>query len=237
MNVLVVGGSGGIGAALVSAYAADQAVQELVATRRGEPDAQSASASWLALDLCRQDSIERAGKEIRSAMEHLDLVIFASGVLQSDSARAEKSLEQIRLSALQASSTVNALGPLCMLAELAAPLRASTAPKVVFLSAQIGSIEDNGLGGWYGYRMAKAALNMGVKTAAIEVSRWRNDATLVALHPGTTLTKLSEPFVRRRRKPPASAPQAAEKIAAFVRRMTPDMNGGFYRCDGCRLPW
>ena len=93
---------------------------------------------------------------------------------------------------------INAGAPLTLFSRLQPILKRSNQPKVIFLSAQIGSIEDNRSGGWYSYRMSKAALNMGVRTAAIEAERWQNQASVVAVHPGTTRSSLSKPYTSRR---------------------------------------
>jgi NAD(P)-dependent dehydrogenase (short-subunit alcohol dehydrogenase family) len=132
---------------------------------------------------------------------------------------------------------INTVGPLVLFARLETLLKRAQAPKVLFLSAQVGSIEDNRLGGWYSYRAAKAALNQGMRTAAIEAGRWRNGATLVAVHPGTTETPLSQPFLKRRQPPAQSAIDSAEKIWQLADQLDDNLSGSFLRTDGTSLPW
>ena len=102
---------------------------------------------------------------------------------------------------------------------------------------QVGSIEDNQLGGWYSYRMSKAALNMGIKTAAIEIARWRNSPVLIAVHPGTTHSGLSKPFVQRRKAPVQTADAAALRLLALEQSLRPEQHGSFVTLDAKSLPW
>ena len=100
----------------------------------------------------------------------------------------------------------------------------------------MGSIEDNRLGGWYGYRMAKAALNMGVKTLAIESQRWRRAPIIVAVHPGTTKSNLSKPFTAQR-KQLQSAAECGARCYRLIEGLTDTHSGTFLKLDGTQLPW
>lgn len=237
MNVLIVGAGGGIGGALLERLSGRDGACHVFATHRRPVSSAHPAVQWLEADLARAEDIDRAAREIACRAEQLDLTVFTSGLLHTPGMGPEKSLAQVDLERLQQACSANALGPISLLAALEPVLKKTNAPRVVMLSAQVGSIGDNHLGGWYGYRMAKAALNMGVRCAAIEAARWRNDATVVALHPGTTLTGLSRPFVARRSVPPQSVHSAARRIEAFARHLHPDMSGGFYTCEGEELPW
>ena len=237
MNVLLVGAGGGIGGALLEQLTPVNSTNRILATHHRPVSSAHADVEWLTLDFTSTQSIQTAAREITCRTTELDLTIIASGMLHASGIQPEKSLSQVELEQLQQVCSANALGPATLLASLAPVLKRSNAPRIVVLSAQVGSIGDNQLGGWYGYRMAKAALNMGVRCIAIEASRWRNHATVVALHPGTTLTGLSAPFVARRVVPPQSARSAAQRIEAFAQRLKPEMTGGFYQCNGETLPW
>lgn len=239
MNVLIVGGNGGIGAALLGLASADPRVDRLLATHRGPAPVCTGGDQprWLRLDLLEPRSIECAVRDIASEVEHLDLVIFAAGYLHGDHGQPEKSLRALDGDTMQAVMQINALGPLCLFAGLEPLLKKSAGPKIGFLSAQVGSIEDNGLGGWYSYRAAKAALNQGVKTASIELSRWKNDPVVLAIHPGTTATALSEPFLGRRKDSVQTAQASAEKIWRLLDEVRSEQSGTFLKNDGTRLPW
>jgi NAD(P)-dependent dehydrogenase (short-subunit alcohol dehydrogenase family) len=129
---------------------------------------------------------------------------------------------------------VNAIGPAMVMrhfSRLLDPQRGVMA----FLSAKVGSIEDNRLGGWYSYRASKAALNMFVKTAAIELKRTNPNAVILALHPGTVNSRLSKPF--RGAEIGRSACDAATDMLAVIDTLTPAETGRFYAYNGERLPW
>ena len=150
---------------------------------------------------------------------------------------AGKSIASLRIANMEASYRLNASGPLALFARRAPLLKVSSTPRALFLSAQIGSIEDNKLGGWFSYRMAKAALNMGIKTAAIEAQRWRNGAVVLAVHPGTTSSVLSQPFVAQRKRPGRSAADTAQQIYSLLSNVGEAHNGTFLTAEGRELPW
>ena len=223
---VVVGASGGIGAALASALAADPrcaALHEL------------ARSTTPSLDVTDEASIAAAAQRIAGETNELRLVIDATGILEIDGAPPEKALAQLDPARLARAFAVNAIGPALLLKHLA-PLLARDG-KTVFasLSARVGSIGDNRLGGWYGYRASKAALNQVVHTAAIEIARKRPDAVCVALHPGTVATPLSEKFASGHRTVTPDA--AAANLLTVIDRLTPADSGGFYAWDGAPIVW
>ena len=129
------------------------------------------------------------------------------------------------------------VGPLAFFRNCLDLIKAAEQPVVAFLSAQVGSIEDNNSGGWYSYRMSKAALNMAVKSLAIECARFKNHPIVVAIHPGTTRTKLSEPFLKHRKAPVRDAIDSAASILDLVRGLTPEDSGSFLNTRGEIIPW
>jgi NAD(P)-dependent dehydrogenase (short-subunit alcohol dehydrogenase family) len=129
---------------------------------------------------------------------------------------------------------INALGPAMVLARFA-PLLDSSRGVFAVLSAKVGSIGDNRLGGWYSYRASKAALNMFVKTASIEMRRRNPSSVLVALHPGTVNSRLSAPF--KGAEIGRAASDAAADLLRVMDRVGPDDSGGFFSYNGERLPW
>lgn len=238
-NCLLVGASGGIGHALLLRLLDDPEIGHIEATGRTglPPAAQSAGAHWQALDLASDDSIQ--GNRLRwlESLDHLDYLVFATGMLQDEQQRPEKRLAALDGNNAQRSLRVNCIGPLLLLAALEPLLKKAASPKVIFLSAQVGSIEDNELGGWYSYRMAKAALNMGIKSAAIEFSRWRNDPVIMAVHPGTTHSSLSAPFTRNRKQRVRPATETAGNIHHLMKSAHSAHHGGFFTAEGAPLPW
>ena len=238
MNTLIVGASGGIGAAICQQALADEKVSRLLATsRKPESLPKDNKLVPVALDLSDAQSIVSAVETIRADVSHIDRLIVASGYLHDAGLTPEKALRELDGATLQTVLQINAVGPMLVFAALESLLKKATEPKILFLSAQVGSIGDNRLGGWYSYRMAKAALNQGVKTAAVEAARWRNNATLVAVHPGTTQTALSEPFLARRQGKVQTAEVCAELIWQLAEQIGVDASGSFLRADGTNLPW
>jgi NAD(P)-dependent dehydrogenase (short-subunit alcohol dehydrogenase family) len=166
----------------------------------------------------------------------LDLVVVASGLLHSDRIAPEKSYRQLSAAAFEEYFAVNATGP-ALVAKHFLPLLRKDRPAVfAVLSARVGSIGDNLLGGWYGYRASKAALNMIVKTLAIELARTHPKAACVALHPGTVETDLSHRF---RRGVPAeklfSAEIAARHLLGVITGVSASDSGGIFAWDGAAI--
>lgn len=210
MTIVVIGAGGGIGTALADRLEqGGQPVRRL--GRRFEPR----------LDLLDEASIQAAA---HAAGPGLRIVIDATGFLHDDRFQPEKSLRQIDPAHLAHSFAINATGPALLMKHFL-PLLARTGPAVfVTLSARVGSITDNKLGGWYAYRAAKAALNQLVRTAAIELARTRPEAVCVAMHPGTVHTPLSGPFAKSGLDT-QTPDQAAARLLAAIEALTPDRSG------------
>ena len=246
LNVLVIGGSGGIGAELIRQYqlwsaATGQPTQIYATYHNHEPRAES-GVNWLHLDLRSTESIALVGEQLQQLqqtqqIQALDHWICCSGYLHGEFGEPEKAMKSLHGEKLLGDFAVNSIGPLLMLQSSLGLLKKSPLAKAAFLSAQVGSIEDNRSGGWYGYRMSKAALNMGIRCAAIECARWRQPPIIVALHPGTTLSGLSQPFTARRSPAPQSAHACAQDLLALINRLTLEHNGQFLRLNGEVIPW
>ena len=163
------------------------------------------------------------------------LVINAAGLLHGAHGLPEKRLAQLNYAQLEQTFRTNTFGPALVLAHFAPLLARQERSLFAVLSAKVGSIGDNRLGGWYSYRTSKAALNMLVKTAAIELARTHPQAVLAALHPGTVDSHLSAPFRGAEIGRPASA--AAADLLAVLDNLSPETSGGFWAYDGNALPW
>ena len=184
------------------------------------------------LDLERPETIASAATELAAEAPY-QLIVHAAGLLHRDGIKPEKSLSAIELEALQTVFQVNALGPAMVLRHFLPLLDPMGA--MAMLSAKVGSIGDNRLGGWYAYRASKAALNMLIKTAAIELARTRPQSRLLSLHPGTVVSGLSQPFRGASRARPADV--AAAQLLTLIDQLTPADSGHFFAYDGERLPW
>jgi NAD(P)-dependent dehydrogenase (short-subunit alcohol dehydrogenase family) len=166
----------------------------------------------------------------------LTTVIVATGILHSETGSPERSWSQLDSGYLQEVMLVNAIGPALALKHFAPLLAKDQNTTWAMISAKVGSIGDNSLGGWYGYRASKAALNQIVKTASIEMTRRNKLSVCVALHPGTVATKLSEPFSKAGLN--VRSPEiAAEELFNVIEKLHPADTGCFVDYLGNKLPW
>jgi NAD(P)-dependent dehydrogenase (short-subunit alcohol dehydrogenase family) len=166
----------------------------------------------------------------------LTTVVVATGILHSESGSPERSWSQLDSEYLQQVMLVNAIGPALALKHFAPLLAKDQNTTWAMISAKVGSIGDNGLGGWYGYRASKAALNQIVKTASIEMTRRNKLSICVALHPGTVATKLSEPFSKAGLN--VRSPEiAAEELFNVIEKLQPADTGSFVDYLSNKLPW
>ena len=222
---VVIGANGDVGGQLVPALQGSGYSRVLGLSRTSTP----------ALDLTDEASIAEAAAYAASLGE-VRLVIVATGFLHNGQFSPEKSLKQLDPAHMALSFALNAIGPALALKHFL-PL-CPREGRFVFaaLSARVGSIGDNHLGGWHSYRAAKSALNQYLRTAAIELGRTRKDAIVVALHPGTVNTKLTTPFVKNGldvREPEV----AAADVLRVIEGLTPEHNGGFFDHKGERVAW
>ncbi|NMZ56867.1 short-chain dehydrogenase [Pseudomonas lundensis] len=184
------------------------------------------------LDLERPETIASAAIELAAEAPY-HLIVHAAGLLHREGIKPEKSISALEPEALQAVFQVNTLGPAIVLRDFL-PLLAPRGA-MAMLSAKVGSIGDNRLGGWYAYRASKAALNMLIKTASIELARTRPHSRLLSLHPGTVISGLSHPFRVADTARPADV--AAARLLTLIDQLTPADSGHFFAYDGQRLPW
>jgi NAD(P)-dependent dehydrogenase (short-subunit alcohol dehydrogenase family) len=222
-KALVIGASGAIGQAFCQLLRADAGCAGVRELNRG---------SSPALDLEEPASIAAAAAALAEEGPY-QLILHAAGLLHRPGIAPEKSLAAIEADALQAVFQVNALGPALVLRHFLPLLDRQGA--MAMLSAKVGSIGDNRLGGWYAYRASKAALNMLIKTAAIELARSKPKARLLALHPGTVISTLSHPFRGASAARPAE--QAAAEMLRVIDSLGPEHSGSFHAYDGQPLPW
>ncbi len=223
-RALVLGASGAIGDALVQCLQSQSRCASVVGLDRHCAPA---------VDFDDEASVLRAAQALQ-AQGPFHLIINATGLLHTAQFMPEKRLGQLHYAQMEATFRANAFGPALVLAHFA-PLLARERGVLATLSAKVGSIGDNRLGGWYSYRASKAALNMFVKTAAIEVQRSQPQAVLVALHPGTVDSALSQPFRGAEIGRPAGV--AAAEMLAVLDALMPEDSGGFFSYSGERLPW
>ncbi|MEO6199101.1 MAG: SDR family NAD(P)-dependent oxidoreductase [Sphingomicrobium sp.] len=227
-RAIVIGSSGGIGAALASRMED----RGFAVARLSRSAGATGSTTRQPIDITDEASIARAAASLAPGGPY-SVVIVASGLLHDEAAGPEKSLRDLDRGTLLNYFDVNAVGP-ALAAKHFIPLLPRHG-KCIFaaLTARVGSIADNRLGGWYGYRASKAALNMLIKTLAIEASRTRPEAICVGLHPGTVDTPLSKPFQRGVPAAKLFAPDySAEHLLEVMENLTPAQTGHCFAWDG-----
>jgi NAD(P)-dependent dehydrogenase (short-subunit alcohol dehydrogenase family) len=231
---VVLGGTGGIGAALVHALRA-RGQNVLALGRRTTPR----------LDYTEDSTVAEAAQWLQQhLMENgltLERLIVATGFLHGETssgqnAQPERSWQHLDADALSHSFRINAIGPALVMRHFLPLLPRQGRCVAAFLSARVGSIGDNALGGWYAYRASKAALNQLVHTAAIELARRNKDALCIALHPGTVDTGLSQPFAKTglQVRPPEVA---ATELLSVLDGLPAGSSGGFFDHKGLPVPW
>ena len=184
-----------------------------------------------------ESSLQQAFRKF-SELGDFDRIICCVGVLQNSIASPEKNLNQITAEGLEHYFRINSIIPMLCLKHFHPLLSRRSTSVFACLSAMVGSIEDNRLGGWYGYRSSKAALNMLVKTTAIEVARSNKNARVVAIHPGTTVSELSAPFSSNVKQQNYYSPQkTASRIVKVMQELGSEDNGLFFNWNGEKLAW
>ncbi len=221
-EALIIGSSGGIG----------QAVFAECALRHGPGQVVGLSRSNDRLDIRSEESVQAVLDSLKGMFA---LVFVATGALRIGGQWPEKSLRQITAAGLRDQFEVNAMGPALLLKHGVRLLPRDRRAVFAVLSARVGSIGDNRLGGWYGYRAAKAAVNQIVHSAAIEIARTHRDAIVVALHPGTVATAFTSDFVDPADATPPD--EAARNLLDVIDGLTPAETGLFFDYAGKAIPW
>ena len=220
-KALILGASGGVGAALAARLRA-QGVAVTALSRSGD-----------GLDLTRPDTIATHAAALED--QRFDLIFNTTGALVIEGRQPEKTMDAVDPQAMAAHFALNATGVALVIRHFAPLLSREGRPVLASLSARVGSIGDNGLGGWVSYRAAKAAQNQIIRTAAIEWRRRNPRAVLVALHPGTVATPLTAKYAARH--PTISPDESARALLDVIAALTPDDSGSFRDWKGQIVPW
>ena len=232
LRCIVVGSSGGIGAALVEQLAGSPQVARIHALSRSGRSHPSPKVANLTFDFTDEESLVAAAQALQE-VGPFDLIIVATGLLQGEGISPEKNLRALSFEGLSKSFEINTIGP-AMTAKYFVPLLRRD-EKAIFaaLSARVGSITDNRLGGWYAYRASKAALNMMLKTLAIEIGRRFKNQIIVGLHPGTVDTGLSKPFQGNVPEGKLFTPEfSAEKLLGVIDGLSAQDSGNLFDWAG-----
>ena len=247
-RALIVGASGGIGLGFVVACLADENFATVVATYRDRDRAGDLLAlaadhpdrlRAIALDVTDEGQFDGLLETLKQGGDRLHLVVNCVGLLHDGPVfQPEKRLEQLSAVQLLRYLQVNSVPTALLAQRLVSLFRHGDRSVFATVSAKVGSIGDNYLGGWYGYRASKAALNMLIKTSAIEYKRRSPNTILAALHPGTTDTTLSKPF--QRNVPPGklfSCDRTVSQLMDIIYHLDSSHSGEFFSWDGTPLPW
>ncbi len=245
-RVVIAGASGAIGSALVDAILADSPECRVVGLCRDPGRAPEhlrrservTLVPWDAKDSTSLAAVTEALELVFPAKEGVDTLIYAAGLLHSDTMFPEKRLEDLSADAMAQAFAVNTTGFGMLVQALIPWLRHKELKRIAAISAKVGSITDNRLGGWYAYRSSKAALNMLVRGLSVELPRRCRPVACVALHPGTTESGLSEPFRQSLAQLKVHSPaQTADNLLQVLSGVTDEDNGRFLSWDGSELPW
>ena len=219
-KALIIGSSGGIGSAV--AHTLTERGIAVTGLSRGRDG----------LDVTNEASIEAALGALDGTF---DLVFVATGALEINGAEPEKTLRHVTADAMIDQFKLNTVGPSLVLKHAMRLMPRKGRSVFAALSARVGSIGDNRLGGWYSYRTSKAALNQMIHSSAIELARTHKDLICVALHPGTVQTKFTEKYVGH--NPSVPAPEAASHLVSVLEGLTPEDTGKFFDWQGKEVPW
>ncbi len=235
-HVVIAGANGGIGSALVDALLDDPGVARVTALSRQPVEKKHERLHPGIIDFADESSIKAAARDCDG---DIDLVIVATGILhRAPDISPEKRLADVDGRTMAEVLHINTIGPALLAKHFLPQLRRDAKSAFAAISARVGSISDNRLGGWASYRASKAALNMLMRTFSIEQSRTHPGSVVVTLHPGTTDTALSRPFQRNVPEGKLFEPAfVAGKLLAVVDGLAPEDTGGFFAWDASRIEY
>lgn len=222
-RAVVAGSTGGIGAAFVELLKQDANCGEVVDFSR---------STWPAIDFDNEATIKAAAESMQGEVH---LFVDATGFLSDEIIKPEKSLRTLDAANMTRLFELNALGPALLMKHFTPLMPRKERAIFATLSARVGSIGDNSLGGWYSYRASKAALNMFLKCTAIEISRNKPESLCVALHPGTVETSLSDPFSGSRER--FTPKHSASQLLAVLDGLRSGQTGTFWDYKGDTIEW
>ena len=241
LRIAVFGSGGGIGRALVDELATRPGVGRIYAFSRTIPGTEPPSDRVvpIAVDAGNDAALGGAVQSLEPGLDGgLDMVLVASGVLHTSEFRPERRLRELDAGAMLEVFRVTAVVPTLVAKHCLPMLKRDTRTVFAALSARVGSIGDNRLGGWLSYRASKAALNMALKTVAIEHARNRPDSLVVGLHPGTVDTPLSQPFSSRVPEGKLFSPaESVRYLLSVIDGLDPADTGGVFAWDGLRIEY
>ena len=234
-NVAIIGSSGAIGSAFTELVSKKYLTAKIHAFSQRTIGQEFPRISYHTIDYRDEFSIETSASLAGSDIP-LDLVIITNGLLHDNEIMPEKSLKELSAEKFQRLFEINTITPALIAKYFLPKLNREKPAFFAVLSARVGSISDNRLGGWYSYRASKAALNMFIKTAAIEIGRLNKQAIIVGLHPGSVDSNLSKPF--QSNIPDGrlfSAKYSAQKLLEVLEKLSPNQSGKCFDWQGLEI--
>ncbi|MDC3303623.1 SDR family oxidoreductase [Amylibacter sp.] len=221
-RALIIGASGGIGSALPEAINVAYGITDIVKISRSDDG----------LDITNEDSIKNLFESLDGEFE---LIFVTTGALEINGIGPEKTILQMTPENLRAHFEINTLGPALLIKHLHKLLPKERRSILVILTARVGSIGDNNLGGWISYRTSKAAVHQIIRTSALEIKNKFKKSICIALHPGTVKTNLTQKYVGNH--PSVSPDQAAKNILNVINSLSQEDTGNFFDWAGKKVEW
>ena len=235
LNIVIIGASGGLGSEFVRQLSEDKEVKSIFAFSRSEIEFNNNKIESYFIDIEDEESI-KLSVATASKNANIDVVIVATGMLYDEDIKPEKSLRDLSKEKFSKLFSINAIAPAIIAKHFLPKLNKDTKSIFAVLSARVGSISDNRLGGWYSYRASKSALNMILKNASIEIGRSNQKAIIVGLHPGTVDSKLSKPFQKAVNKEKIfTAEYSAQKLLGVISNLDQSDSGSTIDFNGIRI--
>ena len=222
-NIIIAGSSGAIGGEFVKQYTDDQNVEKILALSRKSINNDHDKIQSVEIDY--NDEATLKNLDVISQLDSISKIIIATGILHTDHIKPEKSIDSIDEGNMKAIFQVNVFGPILLVKKLMPLIKKSKGVKIVFLTARVGSISDNELGGWHSYRSSKSALNMMIKNLSIELKRLNKEHVVIGIHPGTVKSHLSEPFLRHVKHDVFSPKESVGFMSKVINEITHEDSG------------
>ena len=230
-KVAVIGSSGAIGSAFVDHYINDQSINSIFSFSRSSIGIDNNKVKHFSIDIENENSVQDAAKSVEEI--NFDEIIIASGLLHTNEFGPEKSIKDLKADNILKILNVNTVGPAIIGKHFLPLLNKNNKSVMAFLSARVGSISENKLGGWYAYRASKSALNQIIKNFSIEIKRTNPKAIIIGLQPGTVDSELSAPFKRSVSKNKLfSAEYSASQLLGVIERVDESSSGNLISWDG-----
>ncbi len=237
-TAIIVGASSKIAQALIAQLLEADQTRQVIAISRHRPSDSQPRLHWIELDYDEESIAEVCAQISKAKLTNLEMLFICNGILHDDVMQPERSLADFAEENYLHVHQVNTLIPMLWLKHMKPVFKRDSNCIVTVFSARIGSIEDNGRGGWYSYRASKAALNMCLKSVSIEVARSARKVRFLAFHPGTTDTPLSKPFQKYVKDDKLFQPDfVAEQLLKIIKSLSTEKRIQFLAWDGKPIPW